>query len=185
MSSSPPREPHLLRFRLRQLFFFVTLLSVLCAALVLTDGPWPLVILVTTVLIAAHVFGTLVGNRLRDTSDEMQRWRTADPRLDDDAPLADKELTEAAKLTLPPSTPLADHGRVSNWLVWFVVGGALLGMFVGGTILALTIGSRIGWAGWAVGTISCGVLCTWVAFLASSFGTIARHAWRHATEEGD
>lgn len=185
-SKAPPsREPHLLRFRLRQLFLFVTLLSVLFASLVLTDGPWPLVIIVVTVLVAAHVFGTLVGTRLRDTSDEVRQWRASQPGAEDDAPKAEREISEATKRTLPPTTPLANHGRVSNWLIWFVVGGALLGMIIGGAILAITVGGRIGWPGLAVGTISCGVLGTWIAFLASSFGTIARHAWQHANDEGD
>lgn len=183
--ASPPPEPHLLRFRLRQLFVVVTLLSVLCALLVSTDGPIPLVIFVVTLLIVAHVFGTLVGNRLRDTSDDVRRWRSSNPGLDSDAPLADLHMTEAAKLAMPPTTPLADHGHVSNWMVWFVVAGTLLGMILGGLILWIALGDRIGWAGWVVGTISCGVLGTWFAFLASSFGTIARHAWRHAHEKGE
>ena len=164
---------------------FVALLSVLCTLLVRTDGPIPLIIIVATLLIAAHVFGTLVGNRLRDTSADVRRWREAHPKLDDDAPRAEAELSEASKAVLPPTTPLANHGRVSNWLVWFIVGGAVLSMILGGTLLWLTIGERIGWAGWIVGTISCGVLGTWTAFLASSFSTIARHAWRHARDEGD
>jgi len=181
---SSPREPHLLRFRLWQLFFFVTLLSLLCALLVLTDGPWPLVIGVTTVLVAAHVFGTLVGTRLRDTSREVLQWRSANSELDDDQPRANLQPGDVPKSALPPATPLANHGRVGHWLIWFVLAGALLGTVTGGTIIALTIGSRIGWAGWAVGTISCGVLGTWAAFLASSFSSIARHAWRHAEEKG-
>lgn len=164
---------------------FVALLSVLCTLLVRTEGPIPLIIIVATLLIAAHVFGTLVGNRLRDTSADVRRWREAHPKLDNDAPRAEAELSDASKAVLPPTTPLANHGRVSNWLVWFIVGGALLSMILGGTLLWLTIGERIGWAGWIVGTISCGVLGTWTAFLASSFSTIARHAWRHARDEGD
>ena len=185
MSSSPPREPHLLRFRLRQLFLFVTGLSVLLAALVLTEGPWPLVIIVSTLLIAAHVFGTMVGNRLRDTSHDVLQWRSVTPGVDQDVPRAEKEITQQARSSLPPTTPLASSGRVSRWLIWFVLGGAIAGMILGGSILWLTLGSKVGWAGWIVGTISCGVLGTWVAFLASSFSTIARHAWLHASEKGD
>jgi len=181
---APLREPHLLRFRLRQLFFLVTVLSVLCALLVLTEGPWPLVIGVTTALIAAHVFGTMVGTRLRDTSAEVLNWRAGNPAVNDDTPLAGLELDPALLETLPPQTPLADHAGANRWLLWFVVGGAIVGAIVGGTLLALTMGARIGWAGWVVGTLSCGVLGTWAAFLASSFSVIARQAWRHAEEKG-
>ncbi len=183
--SPPSREPHLFRFGLRHLFVIVTLLSVLCAALVLTKGAVPLVIGVSALLIAAHVFGTLVGNRLRDTSADVRQWRASNPKLDDDHPRAESEMTEAARATLPPPTPLADHGRVSNWLLWFVIGGAAVGMIVGGSVLWITIGGRIGWAGWIVGSLSCAVLGTWTAFLASSFSSIARHAWRHAHEKGE
>ena len=179
-SPAPPREPHLLRFRLRQLFFMVTMLSVLCALLVLTDGPWPLVIGVTAALVAAHVFGTLVGTRLRDTSQVLVHWRAANPNLTDDAPRADLHPTEASRSALPPRSPLANHGRVSHWPQWSLLVGALSGVVFGGAFLALIIGNSIGWAGWAVGTLSCGVLGAWAAFLASSFGSIARHAWRHA-----
>ena len=181
---SSTREPHLLRFRLRQMFFLVTLLSLLCGLLVLTDGPWPLLIVVSTLLIAAHVFGTLVGTRLRDSSHEVRQWRSAHPTLDNDVPKADMQPTLESRAHLPPVTTLADHGSVSNWLLWFVLGGALLGTLVGGLAIGLIIGPRIGWAGWAVGTLSCGVLGTWAAFLASSFSSIARHAWRHAHEKG-
>ena len=188
MSSSSPPEPHLLRFGLRQMFFFVTLLCVLMALLVLTEGPWPLAIGATAILVAAHVFGTLIGNRLRDTSQEVVAWRAANPAFDDELPKANSPLSKAAKSALPPpsptTTPLAEHGHVCTWLLWFVLGGAALGTILGGTILELTIGPRIGWAGWAVGAISCGVLGAWMAFLVSSFGSIARHAWRDAHEKG-
>lgn len=184
-SSAPPREPHLFRFGLRQLLFFFTLAGVFCALMVKTDGPWPLVIGVTTLLIGAHLFAALVGNRLRDTSQDVIKWKAASSGVDDDAPRAESEPSEAAKASLPPTTPLADHGRVSHWLLWILIGGAIAGMILGGAILALTIGERIGWAGWLVGTVSCSVLGGWVAFLASSFGSIAKHAWRHASEKGD
>jgi len=184
MSSTTPREPHLLRFGLRQMFLFVTLVCVLLTLLVLTKGPWPLVIGATSALVAAHVFGTLIGNRLRDTSREVVEWRAANPALEDDVPQVNLRPSEAAKLAMPTTTHLAEHGHVCQWLLWFVLGGAVLGTVFGGTILGFTIGPRIGWAGWTIGAISCGVLGSWVAFLASSFYSIARHAWRDAHEKG-
>ena len=180
---APPREPHLLRFRLRQMLLFVALLSGLMALLVRTEGPWPLVIGGAALLVGAHVFGTMVGTRLRDTSQDVAKWRSATLGLDD-APRADLQPGAASRAALPPATPLADHGRVGRWLFWYLLGGAVLGLVVGVTLLGLTVGPHIGWAGWAVGTISCAVLGVWAAFLGSSMSSIARHAWRHAQEKG-
>ena len=162
----------------------VSLLSALCALLVITEGPWPLVISIGAVLVAAHVLANLIGTRLRDTSAEVIKWRAGNPALGPDDPMAHTEPVEIAKLGLPPSTPLADHGKVGGrWLMWFVVSGALLGAVFGGVTILLTIGPQIGWPGWVVATLSCTVLGTWAAFLASSFSSIARHAWRHASED--
>ncbi len=183
MSSTPPREPHLLRFGLRQMLLFVTLICVLLALLVLTKGPWPLAIGASAVLVAAHVFGTLIGNRLRDTAQDVVEWRAANPTIEDDLPEVNVKHTNTATPVLPPATPLADHGRVSNWLRWFLAAGAILGTFIGGTILELSLGQRIGWAGWVVGVISCGVLGIWAVFLANSFWSIIRQAWRHSHEK--
>ncbi len=182
VASLPRREPQLLRFRLRQMFFMVTLVSVLCALLVGTEGPWPWLISLAALLVAAHVLGNLLGTRLRDTSREVVAWRALQPGLLPDLPVATGQPIELAKLNLPPGTPLASRERVARGTAWFVAGGLALGLIAGCTTIALTIGPRIEWAGWVVGTISCGVLGAWAAFSASTFSSIARHAWRHANE---
>ena len=184
VSSLSPHEPQLLRFRLRQLFLIVTLLSVLCGLLVTSEGPWPIVIGLGALLVAAHVLGVLIGTRLRDTSLEVRRWRAAQPLLDADLPVASRQPVELHKLDLPPKTPLAGYASANLWITRLVVAGALSGGIVGGSVIALSAGARISWAGWSVGTISCAVLGAWLAFLASSFSAIARHAWRHANEHG-
>ena len=56
-----PREPQLFRFGLRRLFLLVTLLGILLTLLVSTSGPWPLVISMVSLLVAAHVLGALLG----------------------------------------------------------------------------------------------------------------------------
>lgn len=183
-ASSLPREPQLFRFRLRQMFLLIALASVFCAALVGTSGPWPLLICLAVLLVAAHVLGNLIGTRLRDTSYEVVAWRASQPGLDPDHPVATSAPVELEKLGLPSGTPLAGHERVAHWTAWFVAGGLTFGLVAGCTAIALTIGPRIEWAGWIVGTISCGVLGAWAAFLTSTFSSIARHAWRHAHERG-
>ena len=131
-------------------------------------------------MVAAHVLGNLIGTRLRDTSDEVVRWRISDPRQAPDRPLMTPQPCDLATLPLPPETNLANFGRLVRGMKWFLLAGLLVGLVLGGTVLAFTIGHRIGWAGWAVGTISGAVLGTWLAFLAVSFTTIARDALRQA-----
>jgi hypothetical protein len=176
------REPHLFRFGLKQMFLLLSLAGVLCGLLVGTGGSWPLIIGLATLLVGAHVLGNSLGTRLRDTSGEVLQWRADQSGLGPDVPVATGQPIELAKLNLPPSTPLASRQRVARWTAWFVGGGAIGGLLAGSTVIAMTIGPRIEWAGWVVGTISCGVLGAWVVFLASTFSSIARHAWRHALE---
>ncbi len=178
-SPAPLREPHLLKFRLRQMFLAVTLLSLVCALVATTEGPWPWVIVLGALMVAGHVLGNLIGIRLRDTSDEVVRWRSADPRQVPDHPHT-TAASDLASVALPPETNLANFGRLVRGMKWFLLGGLSLGFVLGGALLALTIGHRIGWAGWVVGTISGAVLGTWLAFLAVSFTTIARDALRQA-----
>ena len=80
-------EPHLLKFGLKQLFFVVTLGSIFCTLLVVTHGPWPLVIIFIALLVLGHVLGTLIGTRPCDTSQDVRKWRATDPRQDPDYPL--------------------------------------------------------------------------------------------------
>jgi hypothetical protein len=179
-SPAPLPEPHLLKFRLRQMFLVVTLLSLLSASVAMTEGPWPWVIVIIALMVAAHVLGNLIGTRLRDTSEEVVRWRSSDPRQSPDHPLMTPQPYDLASLSLPQETNLANFGRLVRGMKWFLLGGLLVGLILGCCVLALTIGHRIGWAGWVVGTISGAVLGTWLAFLAVSFTTIARDALRQA-----
>ena len=183
-TQSSSREPHLLRFRLWQMFAFVGFCSVLLTLMTLTDGPAPMVIGISTLLVAAHIIANLIGTRLRDTTNEVSRWR-ADQLGTSDLPIVpDKEETQA-QLESMTATPLAGFGRVNQWIMKLVVVGIVCGAIAGCIALALVFGPNIGWAGWAVGTISSGVLGGWAAFLASSFSSIARHAWRHAHDTED
>ena len=178
-----PSQPQLLRFGLRQLFIVVTLLTLLCGAMTLTRGPWPIVIGSAALLVAGHVLANLIGTRLRDTSKEVRDWRASDPTAAPDSPQAHTGPIDVKQLHLPPSTPLANHKGVNGrWVTLFMAAGGGLGTILGACAIYAAIGSRIGWPGLLVAAISSGVLGTWVAFLASSFGIIARNAWRHADQ---
>jgi len=182
-SQAAVREPQLLRFGLRQMFFYVTLLGVLCASLVATSGPWPLVICCSTLIIAAHVFGTLIGTRLCDTSHEVHRWRAADPYVESDDPVTLGQPVCLAEIDLPPTTPLAFHSPLGRWRLAIVLGGILAGATVGLGGIVAVLGADVKWPGLIVGGVSSAVLGGWTAFLASNFGRVSHHAWRHANEE--
>lgn len=177
-SPVPLREPHLLKFRLRQLFLWFTLLSLLFALIAATSGPWPWVITIAALMVAAHVFGNLIGTRLRDTSNEVVQWRNSDPRQSADHPQLTPQPYDMADLSMPAETNLRNFGRMVRGMRWFLLAGFLVGLLLAGTALWLTISHRIGWAGWAVATVSGGVMGTWIAFLAVSFTTISRDALR-------
>jgi hypothetical protein len=108
------------------------------------------------------------------------RWQKEIGKVDTDLPPSDPWRRASDEPNLPQQTHLAHHGHQVRWLVWLVAGGAVLGFVLGGIGLALTLGTQIGWPGWIVGTHSGGVLGAWIAFLACSFSSIARHAWCEA-----
>src|SRR5690349_8911063 len=86
----PPveREPNILRFGLRQWFYFVSGIIVLCAFFARLDGEGAIVLASVVALIVAHVFGTFLGNRLRDTSDDVVRWKARPGSEDADRPIS-------------------------------------------------------------------------------------------------
>ena len=173
-------EPQLLRFHLRHLFLAVTFVCVLCGVMVSADGAWPMVIGGAVLLVGAHILGNLLGTRLRDSSEAVEAWNRERAGDKFQSPqVSDRPLSSVQPL-LPPSTPLATKQKVAHWTVWFVAGGLLVGLIAGGYAISITLGADAGWPGWLVGTVSCGVLGAWAAFLISTFSSIARHAWRHA-----
>jgi hypothetical protein len=176
------REPHLLKFRLRQMFFVVTLLSGLCASIAVTHGPWPWVIGLSALLVGAHISGNLIGTRLRDTSCDVVRWRAADPRGAPDYPFTTP--TEAlATAPLPPETNLRNFGRMVVGMRWYMLGGLAAGSLFAGTVIGFTLGRRAGWGGWLVGAGTGGVFGIWAVFMGVHFATIARDAWQQANRE--
>jgi hypothetical protein len=184
LDNSPERlrEPHLLKFRLRQMFLVVTLASVLFALIAVTKGPWPWVIGLFAALVSAHVFGNFVGTQLRDTSSDVVRWRIANPDHGPDYPnMTPPEELDIANL--PPETNLRSFSHLVVGLRWYLLGGLLVGTALAAMVLAMTVGRRLDWIGWGVGLVSGGVMGVWLAFLAVSFTTIARDALRQAHRE--
>jgi hypothetical protein len=173
-------EPHLFRFGLRQLFSLVSAAALLCTLLAITSGPWPWIIGFMAALVVAHVAGNVIGTRLRDTSEQVKRWKSTHGSDGPDEPAATPEPVRWAELGLPDQTPLAWHMPTPRRLSWLIAGVAVASGIGGAAALVLLAGERGSWPALALGAVSCGVIGAWAALLASSFWAIARHAWRHA-----
>jgi hypothetical protein len=181
--SPTEREPNILRFGLRQWFYFISSAVLFCALMVRLEGAWRLVLASIVALIVAHVCGTVLGTRLRDTSAEVVRWKARPKSKDADAPVATSQPVILNDLQLPESTTLAvqeGRPRRSNWAL--AIGG-LLGSFLGAAAINAFAGPEVTWPGLALGSTSCGVIGAWIALLASNFWAIAREAWRHASHQ--
>ena len=163
---------------MKQLLLFFALMSVLMTLLASTNGPWPWLIGMAALLVAAHVVGTLIGTRLRDSSQEVIRWRVEDPAIDSDEPVATVLPVRLAELGLPQCTTLADLGKKMRWRSSLVALGALLGGTAGGFAFVAIRNQPPSLPALAVGVLSCSVIGAWAVFLASSFIVIVRHAWQ-------
>jgi hypothetical protein len=171
----PPSDLPLFRFGLRQLFVFVAALSCLLAGMVVAQGVISLVLLLSVLVVAAHVMGTALGSRLRAHADEQISARLADTH----------SLVPARTIVLPRKTHSWHcHGRPTcGWLPTLVLAGSLAAAAGGGTFLMLVIGDRLSPGGVVVGIASLAVLGGWFAFLASSFYTIFRRGVREAAAD--
>ena len=138
------REPPLpeLRFSLRHLFWFVTLVCVVLAAVAANAGSGfaSAAILLAVLVVGLHVAGTAIGLQLREHADRRQAWETG-------------QASDAHAKPLPiiRRLPLHERGIAMPWLrVWIATGFALGGV-LGAAILATTVGHRATVAGVAVG----------------------------------
>ena len=184
--AAPPsaeREPNLLRFGLRPWFYFISATVILCALLARMEGIGPIVLGSIVALIVAHVFGTFLGTRLRDTSGEVVRWKARPGSLDADSPVALPQPVSLADVRLPETTSLAGRTDNSHRGRWAFGLGALVGLGVGAWGIHVLAGPSVTWPGLALGAVSCGVIGAWIALLVSSFWVIAREALRHASRD--
>lgn len=182
-----PPEPQLpvLRFSLKHLFWCVTGLCFLMAALAISPqaGLSPLALLLAVLVVALHVGGTAIGTRLRAHANERQAWEAAQGQADG--------FEESPRRTAPspitgeprPRSPLSGHGRPLRRLPLYLVSGAIFGGTLGAVALAIAIGERTTIAGMAVGALSTAVVGAWLAFVAASSWAIFRQGWRDAVAE--
>jgi hypothetical protein len=178
-----PSEPQILHFGLRQWFYFISGVAILCALLARLETVGALLVLSIVGLVAAHIVGTFLGTRLRDTSAEVARWKARPGSPDVDTPVAVPQPVSLSELQLPETTTLAGQGR-GVWRTRLAAAiGALVGLACGAAAISQFAGPDVTAAGVALGAVSCGVIGAWMALLASNFWAIAREAWRHARRD--
>jgi hypothetical protein len=171
----------LFRFGLRQLFVFVAGISALFTVLGAIQGLPALVILLAIVIVAAHVFATALGGRLRAKADREQVFESLERLPVEAIATTSERLARVALVRSQPRSPWHARGATSlPWLRRLVIAAIALGGMAGAAYLAVTIGYRTSPAGVIVGSVSVAVLCGWFAFLCGSFYGVFRHGFREA-----
>jgi hypothetical protein len=184
--AAPPsteREPNLLHFGLRQWFYFISGVVILCGLFARLEVAGALVLASIVALVAAHVLGTFLGTRLRDTSEDVVRWKGRSGSNDADNPVALPQPVTLANLRLPAATSLAGRNVNSRRNNWALAVGAAGGFAFGAWAINELAGPSVTWPGLALGAVSCGVMGAWGVLLIASFWAIARQALRNASRD--
>jgi hypothetical protein len=178
---SPATDRHVsLRFSLRHLFWAVTLVSLLLAAIARFPGGYgSIAIILAIAVVALHLLSTAVGTHLREETDKQTGVFRPPATI---APMSDDTTATNAALS-SSNSPFHTRGFAMPWLPLLVAGGAILGGCLGIAVLELTIANRSTSAGVLVGAISTAVLGGWFAFLAGCFTSILRQGWRDAVAD--
>jgi hypothetical protein len=183
----PVGEPQMpvLRFGLRQFFWWVTGICVLLAGLVAL--PWGMglaAVLLAVSVVALHVLSTAIGTRLRDHANEMRAWEAGQVGSEWAEQIGAGSLS-AVPLRLEPQqrSPLHGHDQPLRRMRVCLTVGAALGGLLGVLVLSLAIGNRATVAGILVGAASMAVVGGWLAFVGASAWSIFRQGWRDAVKE--
>jgi hypothetical protein len=173
-------EPPLFRFDLRQLLWFVAIVSGLLAVIVSLPGLVAAALSLAVVVVVGHLFSTAVATRLRAQTDDSQR--VAD-RPGAPASVIGTNAGESTTISLRRSPWHCRGGTSLPWLPRLIAGGILAGAIIGALLLAVTIGHRTSPTGIVVGSASLAVVGGWFAFVGGSFYGIFRHGLRDALTE--
>jgi hypothetical protein len=180
-----PREPHLLRFGLRQFFAFISGLALLLGVMAMIGGGWAVAVGFGAAMVAAHVIATTLGTRLRNSSQEIERFTVG--KLGGNGPEVPppRGPLTAAELAALTATPLArhDHSPLRTWAALGI--GALAGGSLGAAIIPLIAGPTANAAEIGLGTVSCAIIGAWLTLGAWHFYSVARRTWRDAKSSAD
>jgi hypothetical protein len=170
----PAELPHF-RFGLRQMLGFVAVLCGLLTMMVILGGLAALVILLLTLVVAAHVTGTALGTRLRAHADREIATAAECPEASPPVACASPQMIFIRRSSWHGSdrTPFARMPRM-------VLLGLSAGAVAGGLLLILAAGRQVTAGGVVVGAMSSAVLGGWFAFVGSRFVAMFRYGWQEA-----
>jgi len=177
IETSPDRWPHRpLQFRLRTVFWAVTIASVAMAVVVTLSLVISAMFLLIAVLVAAHIGGNWVGTRLRGhAAHELSRDRPT--RIEERSP-------QTGSAPLPRKNGrLVERKGIARLVVLIGIVGAVIGGGMGGLILALYQPGSATLISVAFGSLATAILGAFAAFLVASLANIVYHTVRDAHEE--
>jgi hypothetical protein len=179
-----PPEPNLFRFGLRRFFALVSGLVLLLGVMTIIGGGWAAALGFGAAMVAAHVIATTLGTRLRNSSQEIERFTVAKLGGGPEIPPPRGPLT-AEELAAFTDTPLARHEH-SPLRTWAALGvGAFAGGSLGAAIIPLIAGPTANAAEIGLGTVSCAVMGAWLTLGAWHFYSVVRRTWRDAKGSAD
>jgi len=154
--------------------YLMAAISLLMAIWISVSGQLKIVLIVSVLVVTAHILATYLGGKLRANAQRVRRWREETGTLDPDEYASRVPCPDNQKSSLPPPSTLGQRSGRLRWLPVLVTLGAFAGGVLGWMGLAATIGHR------ASGSASTALLGAWTTFVAIGFVSITRHAWREA-----
>ncbi|MCC7084229.1 MAG: hypothetical protein IT427_04390 [Pirellulales bacterium] len=161
------------QFRLRTLFFVVTLCGLLFGVMHALGPIVSAALLMALMTVGLHIAGNALGTSRRDESTEW--FGTATRSATDDIEMAERIAAATAAHRLREHTPLGWIIRATTLF------GAALGMVLGMVLLHEWTKGK--WPGLILGAMSAGVLGGFLGFLSGGFLEIMRRAWWQASTE--
>lgn len=173
----------LFRFRLRHLFWFVTLVSAVLAVAAIATPAASIAILLSATIVAGHVASTILGGRMRSGTDSACRAALKDSM----SPIPATSTCEGA--TQPPNRSrraglLWEKKRTLSRLPQLILMGMVAAGGLGIALLEHWIGDRTTPAGIVVGGMSLSIVGGWLVFIAASFSSMVRQIWLESRKPG-